>query len=122
MWAESYGSNGQKSCQAHHSVTNEENDKLSAKQHCQNLQFAGFSDWRVPTVSESKEYIKAMQEHGLTPYYIHPSCPRLLALSNGAAGVVNTHNSIPVGAIRSYQELSEQSSNSFGVKCVRELQ
>jgi len=119
MWAESYGSNGQKSCQAHHKATNEQNDKLLAKQHCQNLQFAGFSDWRVPTASEMQEYIRAMEKAGLKPYYEHPSCPRVFAINNTEAVTINTRNRLPVGAITKYEQLLKESGSSFGVKCVR---
>jgi len=120
MWAESFGSNGQKSCQAHHNAIDEQNDIKLAQQHCQKLQFAGFSDWRVPTATESKEYIKSMQKAGLTPYYEHPSCPRVFAIDNNNGVVVNTDNILPIGDIINYSKLLVQSSSSsFGVKCVR---
>jgi len=119
MWAESYGSNGQKSCEAHHNAISQNIDLESAKKHCQSLVFAGFNDWRVPTASQMQEYIKAMQKSGLTPYYEHPSCPRVFAIKDGGAVTVNTHNHLPVGAITTYDKLLHQNSSSFGVKCVR---
>jgi hypothetical protein len=100
----------------------EETEVEASKAHCENLTFAGHSDWRVPTSAENSAYIKAMQDAGKTPYYLSSTCPRVIGVdSNTSAQVVNTHNSDPVGAITPWSTFLESTITSFGVKCVRDF-
>lgn len=118
-WVGSAGAMGN-ACQPHAAATTEEADIASAQAHCDALEFASHTDWRVATPEEEAEFIKDMKEAGLTPFYQNPSCPRLIGVDgNGKAKAVNTHNSNPVGEMTPWATLITQDSKNFGVKCVR---
>jgi hypothetical protein len=107
-------------CMPNMAADTEETEVEASKAHCENLTFAGHSDWRVPTSTENSDYIKAMQDAGITPYYLSSTCPRVIGVDNDtSAQAVNTHNADPVGAITPWSTFLEKDITSFGVKCVR---
>lgn len=109
-------------CMPNMAADAEETEVEASKAHCENLTFAGYSDWRVPTSAENSDYIKAMQDAGKTPYYLSSTCPRVIGVdSDTSAQIVNTHNADPVGAITPWSTFLESDITSFGVKCVRDF-
>lgn len=120
-WVGSAGSNGTTACQPHGAATTEAADIAGAKAHCESLEFAGHSDWRVATAAEHAAFITGMKDAGMTPFYQNPACPRVLGTdANGTtAKAVNTHNSMPVGAMTPWATLLQQNATNYGVKCVR---
>jgi len=85
-----------------------------ALNHCDNLMFAGHSDWRVPSIMEVQEFTVEMQKAAMTPFYANPACPRLVGLdTNNTIETINTHNTDPIGMINPWTNLNA------GVRCVR---
>lgn len=115
------GSSGATSnaCVPHSSATSNDVDVATAQGHCDTLIFAGHDDWRTATPAEHAAFITGMQSEGLTPFYLNPSCPRVIGVEDGNATAVNTHNSTPVGAQTPWSVLLTQGATNFGVKCVR---
>ncbi len=83
--------------------------------HCDDLVYAGHSDWRVPTPNEIKEFNVEMGEAGITPFYANPSCPRVVGLNDRATDLstVSTHNTPPIGTVAAWM------NSNAGVRCVR---
>ncbi len=85
-----------------------------ALNHCDNLMFAGHSDWRIPSITEIQEFTVEMKNVGMTPFYANPACPRLVGLdTNNTIETINTHNTDPIGMINPWIDLNA------GVRCVR---
>ena len=118
-WVGSSGKNGTNACKPHPAATTEDADIASAKAHCSALDFAGHMDWRVATKAEHKEFVTGMSAAGIVPYYVNPKCPRLIGVDGSVAIAVNTHNSTPVGAYTTWDNLLKLDKTNFGVKCVR---
>ena len=87
-----------------------------AKDRCAGSTFAGHSDWRVPLASEQQSFIQDMNKSGVTPFYSHPACSKVIGLSADKQTVqeINTHNTVPVGAINAW------ASHATGLRCVRD--
>jgi len=88
-----------------------------AEAHCLNLDFAGHTDWRVPTIGEIQTFTVEMQNANLTPYYQNAACPRVVGYNNDKTQIqnTNTHNTPPIGTISDWGELNA------GVRCVRDV-
>ena len=86
--------NDKTSCEAIHKG---DTDSLGHAEHfCQNLQFYGFDDWRVPTLKEIQNNSKGMDDEGLIPYFTFPQCKRITGIKDdGTLGAINTHNVSP---------------------------
>ncbi len=82
---------------------------MIAMQYCDGLEFAGFDDWRMPTVDEASELITAAIDEGVDLMYANPGCPAVIA--SGGAAVV-THNGEQPGTVT-------QMPPSVGIRCVR---
>lgn len=82
---------------------------------CDMLEFSGFSDWRVATPQEQRDYLIALDAAGIIPFYQNPSCPRVVGIdpATGTLQTVNTHNTPPIG------QINEWSMSNAGVRCVR---
>ena len=93
--------------------------KTIAEEFCSDLNFASHDDWRVATPAEHQEFITEMKKAGKTPFYANPACPRLVGKdANGDIKSVNTHNTAPVGAMTTWNDLP-LTGNNAGIKCVR---
>jgi len=55
-------------CVPNGSADMEATEVAAAKAHCDNLTFAGHSDWRVATPAENATHITEMQNTGKTPF------------------------------------------------------
>ena len=85
-----------------------------ANNFCNNLDFGGHTDWRVPRVTELKKYTVDMKAAGLTPFYQNLSCPRVVGFNaDNTISTINTHNTDPVGKVNPW------GSSNAGVRCVR---
>ncbi len=84
--------------------------------HCENLTFAGHSDWRVPTASENQRFVIATKSVNITPYYTIKACPRVIGARGEKIVSINTHNTKPIGEINSWVD-----GTNGGVRCVREV-
>lgn len=117
------GSNGknQDACQPHSAATTESADVVSAKEHCSQLVFAKYEDWRVATPTEHQEHIMAMKNAEKTPYYISPACKRVIGVdANDTATAIYTHNSDSIGSVIVWSDLINETISNYGVKCVRD--
>ena len=90
--------------------------KKSILEHCENLTFAGHSDWRVPTASENQHFIISTKSANITPYYTIKACPRVIGTRNDKVVTINTHNTKPLGEINTWVN-----GTNGGVRCVREV-
>lgn len=110
-------------CSPHAAPTTEASDVASAQAHCDALTFAGYSDWRVPTVNEHITFIQDMDSAGKMPYYLSPLCHRVIGVDNNTTAMtVNTHNTTPLAATTTWSTLMSRSTETnFGVKCVRDF-
>lgn len=88
-----------------------------AEAHCQNLDFAGHTDWRVPKIGEIQTFTVEMQNANLQPFYQNPACPRVVGYNADKTQIqnTNTHNTPPIGTISDWDELNA------GVRCVRDV-
>jgi len=84
-----------------------------ATEHCNNLEFAGHDDWKLPTAMQIQAFTVGMNDDGLTPFYAMPTCPRMVGSSGMMLNTVNTHNTTPIGEINMWANLNA------GVRCVR---
>lgn len=91
----------------------EESAKAISSTHCDTLDFAGYTDWRVPTAEEHKVFIVEMKKADMTPFYTNPFCPRVAGTDADDLNTVNTHNTAPIGDINSWAE------GNYGTRCVR---
>ena len=119
-WVGSLGQQGG-ACRPHAAATSEAEDIAMAKAHCDALEFASHTDWRIATPEEHAMFIKGMKDAGMTPFYQNPACPRVIGANGNSAKAVNTHNSTPVGAMTPWATLLQQNRTNYGVKCVRAL-
>lgn len=120
-WVGSAGSMNT-ACSPRGSATSEAEDIASAQAHCDALEFAGYSDWRVATANEHATFIKEMHSAGKTPFYLNAACPRVIGVDgNTTAKAVNTHNTAPIGEMTAWSTLLTQGASNFGVKCVRDF-
>ena len=99
-------------CEAIH--VKPENALAFVENFCQNLQFYGFDDWRVPTLKETENFSKGMDADGLVPYFTFPECKRIVGTKDdGTLGSITTHNVSP-----KFEEV--QLKMPSGIRCVRE--
>jgi len=78
---------------------------------CEDLVFAGSSDWRLPSAEEMAALIKAIDERGMKLNYINSSCA---LMSTNDAVWVFTENSDAPG------EMTMMEPGNSGVRCVKE--
>jgi len=117
-WIGSSGKNSN-ACIPQPAATTEPEDIADAIAHCEALEFAGKTDWRVATTSEHVVFIKGMHDAKLTPFYQNAMCPRVIGVDGTLASAVNTHNSSAVGEQTPWSTLLTNSTTNYGVKCVR---
>ncbi len=85
-----------------------------ANNFCNNLDFAGHTDWTVPKVGDLQKYTVDMKTAGLTPFYQNRSCPRVVGFNaDKTISTINTHNTDPIGKVNPW------GSSNAGVRCVR---
>ncbi|WP_428354427.1 hypothetical protein [Methyloprofundus sp.] len=77
-------------------------------EHCEMLEFAGYTDWRAPTSKEMSEMIIHADQMGVQLNYINPAC-QFMATSDG---FVQTENTSEPGKI-------VESAVNSGSRCVR---
>ena len=118
-WVGSDGSGPVKACKGYPQADSAPGAVASANDHCFSLNFAGFNDWRAPTVAEQKEMLVQMRNEGKTPFYTVPECPRLIGIDGATPTAINTHNSDPVGALTTWPALLDLPKPNYGLKCVR---
>lgn len=89
--------------------------KTEAEFFCDQLEFSGYSDWRVATPEEHQVYLVALDKAGIIPFYQNPSCPRVVGIEaqTGTLKTVNTHNTPPIG------QINDWNMSNAGVRCVR---
>lgn len=87
----------------------------TSKKYCENLSFASYSDWRLPSISEAKTFIVDTEKAGIVPYYQNIGCPRLIGFNADKTKVqtATTHNLQPSGIIKDWEGLNA------GIRCVR---
>ena len=94
------------------------NIKEKAIKYCENLDFASYNDWRVPSAKEHQALIQGTQEENLSLYYSFSRCPRVIALDEEKnLNTVNTHNTNPIAKIIPWIE-----GQAGGVRCVRDAE
>jgi hypothetical protein len=80
---------------------------------CQDLNFFGFNDWRVPTMKEIENFSKGMAEDGLVPFFTFLQCKRTVAIKpDGTLSNINSHNVSP-----NFEEV--ELKFPAGIRCVR---
>jgi len=104
--------NSSQACKALHETKDEALNNSNL--FCENLIFYGFDNWRVPTLTEIKNFEKGMHDDGLVPYYTFPECKRIVGIKqDGTLGTINTHNVSP-----KFEEVPLKFP--AGLRCVRE--
>lgn len=86
-----------------------EGTAMAAMEYCDDLAFAGFDDWRMPSSDEASELITAALEESVDLIYANPGCPAVITMGGAA---VQTHNGEMPGA-------EVEAPPSLGVRCVR---
>ena len=88
-----------------------------AKQFCENLTFAGFSNWHTPSSSELSRFIKDTVDTDTLPGYPNP-CPRLLSKDDTFKTVITRYGE------KDGKSAGDTESIIFplGVRCVRDYQ
>jgi hypothetical protein len=116
MWVNEFDVS-KKACLAIH--YNKPEEYNASKNFCQNLNFAGFSDWRDPTSTELQSFIKETKSAHIIPGYAAP-CKKLLARDDENGTVVEkevyTRFSDKLGKVL---DMNITNSN-IGLRCVRD--
>ncbi len=82
--------------------------------YCKRSNYAGFTDWRMPTPLELSKYTVQMQQEGKTPGMARKGCTRTLGVeSDGTVKAVWTHNMNQPGMIET------STLTPSGGRCVR---
>jgi len=91
--------------------------KNESKKYCEELTFATYKDWRVPTVEEHQTLIQTAKEQNFSLYYTFKECPRVIAISDNKLATINTHNTQPTAKIIPWKE-----GQAGGLRCVRDAE
>jgi hypothetical protein len=117
MWVDEFNPENE-ACLAIHVGKAEE--LLKSKDFCENLDYAGYKDWKMPTSSQLSNFIKkSNKEHMFTGY--EAPCSRLLAKDGNVSKVVytrfDTNSSHTLGGI---DNLEANLTSNVGLRCVRD--
>ncbi len=85
-------------------------------EYCQNSNYAGFTDWRIPTAEELSRFTVRMYDEGKTPGMARRHCIRTLGLQGGKLVSVTTHNVI---SARLIGRIMDEPITPSGGRCVR---
>lgn len=77
---------------------------------CEELTFAGRSDWRIPSAAEMAELITAIDERGITLNYINSACA-LMATSDEGLWVFTENSDAP-------GQMTMMEPGNAGLRCV----
>ena len=88
----------------------------TSKKYCEDLSFASYSDWRLPSINEVKTFLVDTEKAGIVPHYQNKGCPRLIGFNADKTKVqtATTHNLKPSGRIKDWEGLNA------GIRCVRQ--
>ncbi len=97
--------------------------KESFTEYCQNSNYAGFTDWRIPTAEELSRFTVRMYDEGKTPGMARRHCIRTLGLQEGKLVPVTTHIIATDGDPESVRLIGQIKSGDAitpaGGRCVR---
>ncbi len=118
MWVNEYNPD-KKACLAIHYTQPKEYD--ASKTFCQNLTYAGFSDWRDPTSTELSSFVKETNRVHIMPGYEAP-CKKLLARDKDGnkrvdKEVYTSFSSLTPGTIKD----ANLTKSNIGLRCVRDV-
>lgn len=119
VWAddntdEPVGGGATRGCLIMDSAANAEELRSRFQGYCERSDYAGFTDWRVPTPLELSKYTVQMFQEGKTPGMARKGCTRTLGVeSDGTVKAVWTHNMNQPGRI------DESNLTPSGGRCVR---
>ena len=119
MWVSEYDS-AKKACLAIH--YNRVGDYNKSKDFCENLDYAGFNDWRDPNSKELSNFVKKSNEEYILPGY-ELSCKKLLARDIDGNKTVEKEvytRFDPSHEIGEIGDLNISKSN-IGLRCVRDM-
>ena len=91
--------------------------KNESKKYCEELTFATYKDWRVPTAQEHQDLIQATEKENFSLDYTLKDSPRVIAISNNKLTTINTHNSKPTAKI-----IPWENGQVAELRCVRDAE
>ena len=93
--------------------------KEKAENYCKQLDFASYSDWRVPSDIEYQAFIKAVKDKDISLHYNSPSCINALGLNEDRLNVINTDSNDSIGKITPF---TNSNKSTICLRCVRDAE
>lgn len=117
MWVSETAETNHGGCMAIHN----DEEYETGKSFCENLAFAGFSDWRTPDVSEMEDFILRTIDEEILPGYLAP-CKTLLAKDDNDGNYVAIVTRYGDAEINRTAGDVEEVAYNIGLRCVRDMQ
>ncbi len=103
------------------SAGTDEAAKSYATGFCSNLNtihYGGYDGWRVGTPEENRDFMIQAFGEGITPFYTHPSCVRMMGIdAEGKITIIKTHNTHDIGGYEAHT-FTDTKNQVAGVRCV----
>lgn len=115
MWVSETSENNNGGCLAMHDAA----DYETGKTFCENLTYAGFTDWRMPYSSEMSDFVTRTINEGVLPGYLAP-CQILLAQDDADGSYVAVVTRYGDNDTRDAGDV-QAVEYPIGLRCVRDM-